>query len=564
MPHVHVPSQTSRPIPDLPRLRGPAVCRLCGLAMVSRLLCECVWRQVPARMWRMRVTFVRTRRLSTIHPLGPRAPQKKDIFSPFSVFSPCYRNQKRHKTHFPPTSVFMLRLLQSIFSHEKLTIRKFPGSLPVALEKRKDIEALQRGYVVSRKADGERCFLWIARAHNEQNPRVWTVARDMSVRKLVWPNKVPNKATSSTSSSARHDVDAFLTHSIIPHLDSRDGTAMSTRLLEVNSVTYSTPRQPIGGSSSGGGGRHRSTFYVFDVEVLPSTGPGTTIVIFDTLVYDTVSLVKVCYRLRHLAGCNFVRRDITTVFPGAAARSQRIELDPNTPSLQKHRINRPDTGGGSVMSRVGDDVRIVVKPIYLTSAIRELTTPRAAPPKTESEEQRALLLDAFKGLMAMEEEEEEEKEEEKEKIELDDDGLIFTRLLCAYRPFRLDKHAIIKYKPVHLITIDLRVVGLDEVPEPSTFVTSYIAGVNPQYTTRTVGDTVLSCTGLGAYKQLYLCKMSNLPNVEPNSIVEVRWAADQWVYVGERPHKLIPNTVKTVVGTIKSIESNITYKDLVK
>lgn len=70
-----------------------------------------------------------------------------------------------------------LRLLNSVFSHDKREVRTFPGALPISIS-RKELKDIAFGYVWSVKADGTREFLFIDEKESKQISW-WTLGRDL-------------------------------------------------------------------------------------------------------------------------------------------------------------------------------------------------------------------------------------------------------------------------------------------------------------------------------------------------------------------------------------------------
>lgn len=85
-----------------------------------------------------------------------------------------------------------LRLLNTVFSHDKREVRTFPGALPISIS-RKELKEIAFGYVWSVKADGKREFLFIDERADKQE--WWILGRDLKTNRV--PPQLENNSVIS-------------------------------------------------------------------------------------------------------------------------------------------------------------------------------------------------------------------------------------------------------------------------------------------------------------------------------------------------------------------------------
>lgn len=460
----------------------------------------------------------------------------------------------------------MLALLDMIFTHTAKTVRSFPGALPVSVEDATTARGLvHNGYVASPKANGTRCFLWVLVDHRAGSTMVFIQHRDDSVNILL--DTFPATKQEEHVPPPRVRANRVLVN-VTSQVVEVAAKAVATPRLDVHSTTYSTPAtskwQPSSSTANG------TNVFLFDAEILP----GNHVSVFDTLVYESRNFVGVCYRLRHAAAhralSTMVSPSVAVFYkdgntcPWSSKRAEKAALMVSPPSNPRGMLCFHDNG-----------FFITVKPIFaIGPGIVDLDRLINSPEEDDDVEMEAappslsMLAAALASLASDGGEDEEKKNEERTAPKIErptTDGWVFTRLLNAYAPYRIDPCSVLKFKPPAHITIDLRAVHLDSLGQPTL---TYTAGVDGLYTTATRGAITLACTPANCIKQHYLCRMPASKvdkEIKVDDIVEVRWDYDrgQWTYAGHRPRKKKPNAIKTCVSTIMSIKNRVGLADIV-
>jgi hypothetical protein len=134
------------------------------------------------------------------------------------------------------------------------------------------------------------------------------------------------------------------------------------------------------------------------------------------------------------------------------------------------------------------------------------------------------------------------------------DGLIFTKLRTKYSPFRTDITSHFKWKPPEYITCDFLVQKKKTTDKRDT-----IYGVKQKYLTS--GDHALYTITASRKHKLFTFTFNNTIHTKIEGIWECLFSQGAWLFCKPRPDKTIPNSVETVVNTIKNIDDIITIQD---
>jgi len=129
------------------------------------------------------------------------------------------------------------------------------------------------------------------------------------------------------------------------------------------------------------------------------------------------------------------------------------------------------------------------------------------------------------------------------------DGLIFTRLLDRYRMNLSSPRSILKWKPLHEITIDFHAV---ELARPYM---AKLPHLLQQFQTQQ-GQVSLQILDKG--RPVTVAKI----DTALRGIIECGWSHGQWRVVRDRPDKARPNSHTTVVATLYNIIDDITIEEL--
>ena len=134
------------------------------------------------------------------------------------------------------------------------------------------------------------------------------------------------------------------------------------------------------------------------------------------------------------------------------------------------------------------------------------------------------------------------------------DGLIFMKLLTPYTLFRSSISSVLKWKPSELITIDFLVKRRDKEED----ILDHVNGVHEKFKVAkgNVGLYVVTITG-----RLLLVSFAY---ADEEGIWEFSWNKTGWYPEKHRSDKKNPNTIETVVKTIRSIEDCITIENMDK
>lgn len=162
------------------------------------------------------------------------------------------------------------------------------------------------------------------------------------------------------------------------------------------------------------------------------------------------------------------------------------------------------------------------------------------------------------------------------------DGIVFTRLLHSYTPFRNSMTAWIKWKPPRCITIDVRIKTKWFTPPAVVF------GLPERFTTATSGNVLLGVTneksaGFTIFSdQSEIAKIDNDKNLQQHTpiafgtvpehilnqpeaidgrIGEFFWH-DRWLFSRLRNDKTYSNNMETIHATIANLEDVIEIEDL--
>lgn len=138
------------------------------------------------------------------------------------------------------------------------------------------------------------------------------------------------------------------------------------------------------------------------------------------------------------------------------------------------------------------------------------------------------------------------------------DGLVFTRLLSRYSPFRSNPRAVIKWKEHHTVDVLVRprAHGDQQSPE-AVFV---LGPVGTCLSDR--GQPHVVCT-TGPRGHPMVLGFLEAPGHRAGTVLEVLPAVGGWSVVGPRTDKAAPNTLETIARTIESIGDGLTADALV-
>lgn len=123
----------------------------------------------------------------------------------------------------------------------------------------------------------------------------------------------------------------------------------------------------------------------------------------------------------------------------------------------------------------------------------------------------------------------------KEQVPFTVDGIIFTRLLTSYEPFRTNPMAVLKWKPPDQLTIDVQVTS-------STYP---VCNRVPPMFMHTVGNmNMVSSDGV------IVSRMYTANPLREKSVYECRWDGSKWVVLHERSRKTSGNHSDTIIAIL--------------
>jgi hypothetical protein len=243
------------------------------------------------------------------------------------------------------------------------------------------------------------------------------------------------------------------------------------------------------------------TVTVFDVEVLQDC-----LLVFDTLVFASHSLVSDDYLFRIECAKRWTHeyRSESVV----AISKAMLWTDPSLSAFT------PASKFGTNCVVLSAKWHIFVKPVFYTHGLAKMWTYYSAVPSIQKE------------------------------------GLIFTRLLQSYTPFRSNVHSVLKWKVYDRISCDFKCV--------QTLCSPVLAesDVPDQYRPQQ-GNTYLMV--VDDSKELVWCKANcALTDV----IGEFVFRDSAWHMVKQRADKVHANSKETVENTVRNMQENITFQDL--
>jgi hypothetical protein len=422
------------------------------------------------------------------------------------------RNQKREimtvepaKFVVPPCQVIgdldlslLLTPLRRIFNSNNLS--KFPGTLPVSVS-HKHIEDIRLGaYVVTPKADGVRVFIYI------NNTSVVAIRRDMRYRvlaakpieqiQLMTVDKSTITATATTATtSTTTTTTTTTTEESIPvrqqeQEEEQEGPANKKQKVKMD--TKEDEKEKDGNIRPA----TSSPLTVLDCEMMaPGKMGNISILVFDALLIDGVSVIDQTFEDRHEAMRKWIHR-------GSNGNHNNADDDsmPSTQSVLSH-LEMPSAvptarlvfGENSSSSMT---ITLTPKSIYPSYHLPLLTHDHNSSFVT--------------------------------------DGYILMRRLTRYSPFRCDPLACLKWKPIHDITVDFKVVSRQGV--------------------------VYICTGFT--DDIYEIVDTRVFGPFTGYVVECRFFNNIWVPIRLRTDKTCGNDICTVEATVDNILNEIKIEDL--
>ena len=145
------------------------------------------------------------------------------------------------------------------------------------------------------------------------------------------------------------------------------------------------------------------------------------------------------------------------------------------------------------------------------------------------------------------------------------DGIIFSRKWNAYQPFRQDPMSLIKWKELQEITIDFLLLVYDNGDDKEMKRLCDTTSKLSMYQEKN-GNVLLSTTALTDARPIYFSFATfnhQIVYEYANVIVECAWDKNDnnWKFVKVRHDKTTPNTLPTVIETLKNIADPIDIKD---
>lgn len=152
------------------------------------------------------------------------------------------------------------------------------------------------------------------------------------------------------------------------------------------------------------------------------------------------------------------------------------------------------------------------------------------------------------------------------------DGIIFTRLLCAYSPFNQNPESVFKWKPN--VTIDFLVMRIQDtthdqqegyVVDPAVFETSteqMIVFLHPRNEKRS-NYRLFAINDDCDFVCVSRCHLNDDSNLS-RCVCEFSWQNSRWALERTRKDKKTPNHLNTVISSFQSILDGITIDDLIK
>lgn len=137
--------------------------------------------------------------------------------------------------------------------------------------------------------------------------------------------------------------------------------------------------------------------------------------------------------------------------------------------------------------------------------------------------------------------------ESQSRLPFDCDGLVFSRLWAAYKPFTQDPNSLIKWKEI--TTIDFLVL------DTSKF-TKLIDTKFPEFQIQN-GNFLLACSSTEFFSFI------DCDESFENKIVECKWQEDRWVPLKIRTDKKSPNKLTTVLKSLINIKDPIYLEDFI-
>jgi hypothetical protein len=236
-------------------------------------------------------------------------------------------------------------------------------------------------------------------------------------------------------------------------------------------------------------------------------------IVFDAIMVRGRVCVNQCYLDRHLACVAYVqqRPDSGGVPCPMALAWSNIGVEPITT-----RAHCP------VSAKVGSDHTLVVKPVYPTASVGPMWC-------------------AYRdgGSISME-------------------GIVFTRLLNRYEPYRCDMGSVVKWKAPENISVDCRICPI------SGELAKGLLTVPAMYTSQTHGNVRLGCMAANKLVHVASALLDREQLRYVGSVGEFTFRAGKWVFVQHRQDKVVPNSMETFIVTVASMVEKIGPDSLVE
>ncbi len=241
-----------------------------------------------------------------------------------------------------------------------------------------------------------------------------------------------------------------------------------------------------------------SVWYMFDAEILPRE---SLILIFDTLVFRSQSIIRLEIGTRLEMAKWFCLNCLEVV-----------QIHKDDPYLKQTLPSNYDF----VSAHLGN-FTIRVKPVFTLNHLADIWN---------------------------------NKEKRETHNQFPEDGLIFTRRCCQYKPFREDPESVYKWKP--LVTLDFYVVPFEQ----KVCITDHPC-------TCTEGNVMLCTSSKEEPIECFSLATFSSEDLELycGNITECKWKLGNWEPMRLRMDKPSPNRLETVLKTLPAITNPVLFKE---